>query len=93
MPCTLYDFETGIGEISHMFSLIVGPDFALGKGRKGDAAALAALGDELDFSVEVVPPLILDGEVVSSTAIRNALADGDIKRANEFLGRHFSLTG
>jgi riboflavin kinase/FMN adenylyltransferase len=76
-----------------MRALLIGPDFALGKGKRGDAEALAALGEELNFTVEVAPPMVLNGEVVSSTAIRNALAKGDIGKANAFLGRHFSLTG
>ncbi len=74
-------------------ALVIGPDFALGKGKKGDAPALTALGEELDFTVEVVPPLVSNGEAVSSTAIRKALDNGDIKKATEFLGRHFSLKG
>jgi riboflavin kinase/FMN adenylyltransferase len=73
--------------------LIIGPDFALGKGREGDAQALKALGEKLDFSVEVVPPKIWHGEVVSSTAIREALSQGKVKKVNEFLGRRFALTG
>ena len=74
-------------------ALVIGPDFALGSGKKGDAPALTALGEELNFTVEVVPPVVLNGEAVSSTAIRNALAEGDVKKAGEFLGRHFSLKG
>lgn len=76
-----------------MRGLVIGPDFALGKGKRGNDKALKALGDELDFFVDVVPPVVLNGEIVSSTAIRNALAKGDVKKAGEFLGRHFSLTG
>lgn len=76
-----------------MRALVIGPDFALGKGREGDAQALTALGEELDFTVEVVPPLVWHGKVVSSTAIRGALSRGDVTKANELLGRRFALTG
>jgi riboflavin kinase/FMN adenylyltransferase len=76
-----------------MRGLVIGPDFALGKGKEGDSTALKTLGDEMGFSVDVAPPLTLNGEIVSSTAIRNALAQGDVRKANEFLGRQFSLTG
>jgi riboflavin kinase/FMN adenylyltransferase len=76
-----------------MKGLVVGPDFALGKGRKGDIDTLRRLGQEMDFSVTVVPPMKIDGEVVSSTAIREALAKGDIKRAQRLLGRPFRLQG
>lgn len=77
----------------NMKALVIGPDFALGKGRRGGASALMRLGEELDFSVEVVPPQVVNGEVVSSTAIRRALEAGDVRKAGELLGRHFSLIG
>ena len=73
--------------------LVIGPDFVLGRSREGGADVLRALGRDMDFSVTVVPPLILDGEVVSSTAIRNALAGGDMKRVYNLIGRFFSLHG
>lgn len=73
--------------------LVIGPDFALGKRREGAAPTLRALGDELDFVVEVVPPMVLHGEVVSSTAIRHALSRGDMMAVNKLLGRHFTLAG
>lgn len=73
--------------------LVIGPDFALGRSREGGADVLRALGRDMDFSVTVVPPLILDGEVVSSTAIRNALAGGDMKKVHNLVGRFFSLHG
>jgi len=76
-----------------MRGLVIGPDCALGKGREGDAQALKALGEELDFTVEVVPPRVWQGEVVSSTAIRGALSQGDIMKVNQLLGRRFTLTG
>ncbi|MBI4303081.1 MAG: bifunctional riboflavin kinase/FAD synthetase [Chloroflexi bacterium] len=76
-----------------MKGLVVGPDFALGKGRKGTADALRRLGQEMGFSVTVVPPMKANGEVVSSTAIRNALAVGDMARVARMIGRPFSLRG
>ena len=76
-----------------MRGLVIGPDFALGSGREGDARALKSLGEELDFSVEVVPPTLLQGKVVSSTAIRGALSRGNVKKVGELLGRYFTLTG
>ncbi len=73
--------------------LIIGPDFALGKNRQGNAEQLGLLGREMGFSVEVVLPLVVDGEVVSSSLIRQALAQGDIKKATKLLGRAFSISG
>ena len=73
--------------------LIVGPDFALGKNREGNQEKLRLLGAELDFTVEVMEPFILDGEVVSSSGIRQMLARGEVFKAARFLGRPFSLSG
>ncbi len=73
--------------------LVIGPDFALGRRREGDAATLKALEEELHFGVEVVPPRVWHGEVVSSTAIRHGLSQGDMTRANQLLGRRFTLRG
>ena len=76
-----------------MRGLIIGPDFALGRGREGDASALQTLGQELGFTVEVVGPLLLGGSLVSSTAIREALSRGDMRATSKFLGRYFRLSG
>ena len=76
-----------------MRSLVVGPDFALGQRREGDAPKLESLGEELNFSVEVVEPMVCEGGVVSSTAIRSALSQGDMIKVSQLLGRHFTLSG
>lgn len=76
-----------------MRGLVIGSDFALGRNREGNPDALRALGEEMDFSVMVVPPVKLNGEVVSSTAIRQALANGDVKKVYRLTGRPFSLCG
>lgn len=77
----------------NMQGLVIGPDFALGREREGTVSSLRALGKTLGFPVAAVPPLIIDGGVVSSTAIRSALAAGDMERAGKMLGRNFSLSG
>lgn len=76
-----------------MRGLVVGPDFALGKNREGHADRLRLLGQEMSFTVEVIPPVVLDGQVVSSSAVRQALARGDMKRVEKLFGRPFSLSG
>jgi len=76
-----------------MRGLVIGSDFALGKGREGDTNTLQKLGKSMNFSVTVVPPLVINGEVVSSTTIRKALADGDMRKVCEMAGRPFSLQG
>ena len=76
-----------------MRGLVLGADFALGKDREGDADTLRRLGEDMDFTVTVIPPIMVNGEVVSSTAIRNALANGDMKKVLQLIGRPFSLNG
>ncbi len=76
-----------------MKGLVIGPDFSLGRNREGNAEALGAIGKHLDFTVEVVSPVKVNGDVVSSTAIRNAIAAGDIKKVSDLMGHHFSLHG
>lgn len=74
-------------------TLVVGPDFAMGRDRKGDLAGLRQLGDELGFVVEVVDPVPAAGGKVSSTRLRRALADGEVDVARELLGREYRLSG
>ncbi|MCJ7515394.1 MAG: bifunctional riboflavin kinase/FAD synthetase [Dehalococcoidia bacterium] len=76
-----------------MRGLIVGPDFALGRNREGDAEKLRILGEEMGFSVEVIPAVVIDGLVVSSSTIRQALTEGDMKKVEKLIGRLFSLSG
>jgi len=76
-----------------MRGLVIGPDFTLGRNQEGNTNSLCALGQEMNFTVTVIPPIMINGEVVSSTAIRNALASGDMKRVLNLAGRPFSLKG
>jgi riboflavin kinase/FMN adenylyltransferase len=73
--------------------LIIGPDFALGKNREGDTDTLRTLGQDMGFTVILIPPIIINGEVVSSTASRNALAKGDMNRVYRLAGRYFNIPG
>lgn len=73
--------------------LWVGYDFALGKGREGNVERLKEIGEVLGYGVRVVQPVMQDGEVVSSSAIRAALRAGDVERAARFLGRPHTITG
>ena len=76
-----------------MCVLVIGPDFALGRGREGNSTLLSALGKELGFTVETIPPFTIDGEVVSSTLIRQALAQGDMAKVTKLMGHPFDLVG
>ena len=77
----------------NMNSLVLGQDFTLGRNQEGDADFLTGLSRSMHFELMVVPHLKIDSETVSSTAIRKALADGDIRKTNKMLGRCFSLGG
>ena len=76
-----------------MRGLVVGPDFTLGRNQEGNIDNLRTLGQDMNFTVTVIPPLMINGEVASSTAIRNALANGDMKKVLNLAGRPFSLNG
>jgi riboflavin kinase/FMN adenylyltransferase len=74
-----------------MRGIMVGPDFVLGRGQEGNIDLLRTLGRELNFSVEVVSPYTINGEVVSSTLIRQALMQGDMRRVETLMGHYFYL--
>ncbi len=76
-----------------MRGLVLGPDSSLGRNQEGSVDVLCNLSKSMNFKLAVVPQVKVCGEVVSSTAIRKALAEGDIKKANLMLGRYFSIEG
>lgn len=71
--------------------LLVGEDFRFGRGRMGDLAFLRAATRH--FSVEAMRTVDVDGERASSTAVRDALARGDLRHAAALLGRNYAITG
>ncbi|NUO18234.1 bifunctional riboflavin kinase/FAD synthetase [bacterium] len=73
--------------------IVAGYDHTFGKDREGDHESLLSLGKEYGFQVEIAPPVIMNDQVVSSTAIRRLIMEGDLPLANQMLGRKFSLTG
>jgi len=73
--------------------IVVGYDHKFGKDRGGNEDQLRMLGEKLDFEVTRVNPISIGENVISSTKIRNLLLAGKIKKANEFLGRKYSLKG
>ena len=72
------------------FRLVVGPDFRFGRNREGD---IDFLRRSAPFGVDVVPPVVVEGEPVSSTRIRRLLKDGDVSGAARLLGRAYRLSG
>jgi riboflavin kinase/FMN adenylyltransferase len=71
----------------------VGPEFRFGKGRGGDIALLRQMGAELGFTANEIAPVLVDGERVSSTRIRDALRAGDFGRSTRLLGRPYAIGG
>ena len=73
--------------------ICVGHEWSFGKNRSGNLELLKKLGNELDFNVVGIPPVTVNGNLVSSTAIRGAIERGDFKRAAEMLGREYTILG
>ncbi len=73
--------------------VVVGEDFRYGRARQGDTVSLKKSGEKLGFGVNTVSMLELDGQVVSSTAVRSYLAAGELARAQRFLGRPYRMAG
>lgn len=74
-------------------AVAIGHDFSFGKGRQGNADFILAQAPALGLKVAVVPAFAQDGAAVSSSAIRAALAAGDVRRANALLGHEWFVRG
>ncbi|MGE5188531.1 MAG: bifunctional riboflavin kinase/FAD synthetase [Gemmatimonadota bacterium] len=77
----------------HARWVVVGYDFTFGRNRTGFPAALSEMGRELGFDVEVVPPLMRGGAIVSSSRIRELLLAGRVREAGELLCRPYRISG
>jgi riboflavin kinase/FMN adenylyltransferase len=73
--------------------LLVGPDFALGRGREGSGERLAEIGQRLGVEVESAPAESEDGHKIGSSDIRAAIAAGDMDRVTYLLGRRYAVRG
>jgi riboflavin kinase/FMN adenylyltransferase len=73
--------------------IFVGQHFAFGHKRAGRIDDLVALGKRFDFIVHPIPPVMIDGGVVSSTRIRQLIMTGKVDQAAVLLGRHYALSG
>lgn len=80
-------------DLGRISSICVGAQFAFGQGRKGDVELLRQLGQELNFVAHGTASVALDGETVSSTRIRQAIAAGQLDAAGQMLGREYALAG
>lgn len=73
--------------------LVIGDDFRFGARRQGDYALLQQAGAQYGFSVETLDSVVVHGERVSSSGVREALAAGDMERAARLLGRPYGIDG
>lgn len=87
------DFLRLLADDLKMRLLVVGPDFALGRGRAGTPDVARTIGERAGFRVEVAPLLAEGGAKVGSSAVREALSVGDVDLVARLLGRPFSLRG
>ena len=74
-------------------AVVVGHDFKFGRNGEMSAAELAAGGARFGYTVDVVAPVMLAGERVSSSGVRQALGRGDFEQAERWLGRPYSMIG
>lgn len=86
-----HDFVRILYQRLRMREMWVGPDFTLGYRQEGDARALRALGETLGFDLHIATPLTEGGQPISSTRIRQLLADGQVEQAAQLLGRPYSM--
>ncbi|QJA09054.1 bifunctional riboflavin kinase/FAD synthetase [Romboutsia sp. CE17] len=73
--------------------VIVGHDFTFARNKEGNAKLLKLLGAKYNFKVEVVKPVKINNIRVSSTYIRNLIAEGSVNKVKEYLGRNYQLEG
>jgi riboflavin kinase/FMN adenylyltransferase len=85
------DFVAGLCQHLRLGELWIGWDFALGRGRTGNAAALTRLGEQMGFEVEVIEAVHEGTAVISSTEIRRLLAEGRVQEAAAMLGRYHKV--
>jgi riboflavin kinase/FMN adenylyltransferase len=90
---TAVDFVQVLRDQLHADCLLIGDDFHFGSERAGDFALLQQMGAQQGFDVGSVHSVLHDGVRISSTAIRAALSAGQLRTAQQYLGRHYSLSG
>ena len=82
-----------VSDLGKIHSICVGADFVFGHRRSGNVALLRSLGAKLHFKVHGLAAVALDGQVVSSTRIREAIRAGNLDAAGQMLGRPYTICG
>ena len=90
---TALEYMSRLKETLGFTRLLIGYDFALGKGREGNATRLAEIGVKLDYIVEVINALSDESGVISSTEIRKLISTGNVVEAAKLLGYTYGLSG
>jgi riboflavin kinase/FMN adenylyltransferase len=90
---TASEYMSQLKQTLDLKHLLVGYDFALGKGREGSPNRLAEIGRDLGYSVEIIHALSDESGVISSTEIRKLVATGNVSEAAKLLGYRYPLVG
>ena len=90
---TALEYMSRLRQALDLKHLLVGYDFALGRGREGSPNRLAEIGRELGYEVEVIQAISDESGVISSTEIRKLVATGNVSEAAQLLGYHYPLGG
>ncbi len=88
-----YEYMSHLKETLDLKHLLIGYDFALGKGREGNAARLTEIGRELNYDLEVINAVSDESGVISSTEIRKLVSTGNVSEAAKLLGYNYYLSG
>lgn len=80
-------------DILKVREIVVGYDYTFGRQGKGTTDDLRTWGKLFNFNVDIIPPVMLGHEVVSSTLIRKLIANGQVRKAADYLGRYFARKG
>lgn len=86
-------FEEVVCSVADLRAMFIGDNFRFGQDRAGDAELLRTIGAERGFDVIEVPPITIDGAMVSSSVIRRLIRDGDVEAAGVMLGRPYAVEG
>ena len=87
------DFAAALYEKVRTKFVLIGDDFRFGSGRTGDFALMKKMGVQYGYAVSAMHSVLYDGVRISSTVVRAALAEGNLRMAQRYLGRDYSISG